>query len=136
MSIPSLRLSRRDDPKVVRDAATEDYSRHVAPLSRRSSRLSLNMAWIALFSSMFWFVLAGTLALAVGTVDTLIALALAVVVFGAVNYVVTRQAARSGLTAVDAVAADPVVAVVFAGAAGGGFRPGLIGRCRGRAGRQ
>lgn len=100
MSIPPLRLSRHDDPRVLEQAASEDFSQHVAPLSRRSSRFSLGMAWIALFSSMFWFVLAGSLALAVGTADTLIALALSVVVFGVVNYLVTRYAARSGLTVV------------------------------------
>ncbi|MFF2851999.1 purine-cytosine permease family protein [Streptomyces sp. NPDC058001] len=55
---------------------------------------------MALFSSMFWFVLAGSLTLAVGTVNTLIALVLSVVVFGGINYLITRQAAASGLTVV------------------------------------
>ncbi|MFE7136005.1 purine-cytosine permease family protein [Streptomyces sp. NPDC057638] len=93
-----LDVSFTDDPKVVKEAANEDYSTHIVPLTWRSGRLSLTMAWYALVSGMFYLVTAATLAVTVGTVDTLIGILLAVAVFGAVNYVFSRYAARTGLT--------------------------------------
>jgi hypothetical protein len=95
---PPLDVSHEDDPRVVREAATEDYSLHVVPKTWRSTRGSLSMAWLALFSAMFWLVVAATLSLAVGTVDTLIGMALSVAAYGAINYVLTGYATRSGLT--------------------------------------
>ncbi|MFD5555209.1 purine-cytosine permease family protein [Streptomyces sp. NPDC127068] len=93
-----LDVSFEDDPRVVKEAANEDYSTHIVPLTWRSGRLSLTMAWYALVSGMFYLVTAATLAVTVGTVDTLIGILLAVAVFGTVNYVFSRYAARTGLT--------------------------------------
>ncbi|MCF6476118.1 thiamine permease [Nonomuraea sp. MG754425] len=93
-----LDVSFTDDPRVVKEAANEDYSTHIVPLTWRSGRLSLAMTWYAVVSGMFYLVTAATLAVVVGTVDTLIGIVLAVACFGAVNYVLSRYAARTGLT--------------------------------------
>lgn len=95
---PALEVSSTDDPRVVKAAATEDYSTHVVPLSWRSGRWSLAMAWGALFSAMFWLYIAVASADAVGTPATILGMALSTVTYGAVNLVLSRYAARTGLT--------------------------------------
>lgn len=94
--IAPLEVSYHDDPHVLRMAAAEDYSLHAVPLSWRSSRGSLSMAWFALMSAMFWVVVGSTVTLAVGTVNTLIGIALSVLVYGLINDVASRYANRSG----------------------------------------
>ena len=93
-----LVVSFVDDPRVVKDAATEDYTTHVVPHSWRAGKKSLSMSWYSLVSGMFYLVTAATLAAVVGTVDTLIGIVLACVVFGALGYVTSRFAAATGLT--------------------------------------
>lgn len=93
-----LEVTSRDDPRVVKAAANEDYSTHVVPLTWRSGRLSLTMTWYAVISGMFYLVTAATLAVTVGTVNTLIGIVLAVVVTGLVGGTLSRYAARTGLT--------------------------------------
>jgi purine-cytosine permease-like protein len=93
-----LEISYVDDPRVVKEAATEDYSTHVVPRTWRSGRLSLSMAWAALFSAMFWLVVAASVAMTVGTRDALIGIALAVLTHGGINFVLSRYANRTGLT--------------------------------------
>ncbi len=95
--LPHLQVSNQDDPRVLEAAASEDYSLHVAPKSWRSSRGSLSMAYLALFSAMFWLVISATLALAVGTINTLIGIVLSIIAMGAINYVMTKFATDSGL---------------------------------------
>ncbi|MFE3645764.1 purine-cytosine permease family protein [Streptomyces sp. NPDC059169] len=95
---PVLEVSFTDDPRVVKEAATEDYSTHVVPLSWRSGRWSLTMAWGALFSAMFWLYVAVASADAVGAPATIVGMALSVATYGAVNLVLSRYAARTGLT--------------------------------------
>lgn len=95
---PALEVSFTDDPRVVKEAATEDYSAHVVPLSWRSGRWSLMMAWWALFSAMFWLYVAVASADAVGTPATIAGMALTVATYGVVNLVLSRYAARTGLT--------------------------------------
>ncbi len=93
-----LEVSYVDDPRVVKEAATEDYTTHVVPHSWRSSKKSLSMSWYSLVSGMFYLVTAATLAAVVGTVDTLIGVLLACAVFGTLGYVFSRYAAKTGLT--------------------------------------
>jgi purine-cytosine permease-like protein len=95
--LPRLDVTYEDDPRVLEAAGTEDYSLHVAPPSWRSSRTSLSMAYLALFSAMFWVVIAATLTLAVGTANTIIGILLSVVAMGGINYLFTRFATDSGL---------------------------------------
>jgi purine-cytosine permease-like protein len=94
-----LPVSYQDDPRVVEEAATDDYSLHLVPLSWRMSRGSLMMAYWAFASGLFYLVIAGTVALAVGTANALIGIALSVVSYGVLNYVIARYTAYSGLTA-------------------------------------
>ncbi|TSD49894.1 thiamine permease [Rhodococcus sp. KBS0724] len=94
--VPALVVSSQDDPNVLERAAAEDYSLHIVPLSWRSSRLSVSMAWFGLMSAMFWVVVGSTVTLAVGTIDTLIGIALSAVSYGAINSVVSRYAAKTG----------------------------------------
>ncbi|MGK5173083.1 purine-cytosine permease family protein [Geodermatophilus sp. CPCC 205761] len=93
-----LQVSFQDDPKVVKDAATEDYSVHIMPRSWRSGRMSLLMAWSGMFSAMFWLYVAATVAAAVGTVNAVIGIVLTCLTKGAMNYVFARYASRTGLT--------------------------------------
>lgn len=93
-----LVVSFVDDPRVVADAATEDYTTHVVPHSWRASKKSLSMSWYSLVSGMFYLVTAATLASVVGTVDTLIGIVLACIVFGVLGYITSRFAAATGLT--------------------------------------
>ena len=94
--IPELEVIYKDEPEVLRQAATEDFSLHIVPPTWRSSRLSLSMAWFGLMSAMFWVVVGSTVALTVGTVNTLIGIALSTVVYGILCTIASRFATRSG----------------------------------------
>jgi purine-cytosine permease-like protein len=96
--LPPLDVQYEDDPRVVREAATEDYTLHVNPTTWRASRLSLWGSWWALASAMAWLILAAIVALTVGTPNALIGLALAVVAYSAINFVFSKYAARTGTT--------------------------------------
>lgn len=85
-----------DEPDVIRQAAAEDFSLHIVPPTWRSSKLSLSMAWFGLMSAMFWVVVGSTVALTVGTINTLIGIVLSTIVYGVLCNVASRFAARSG----------------------------------------
>src|SRR5690606_36692994 len=85
-----------DEPDVKRQAAAEDFSLHIDPPTWRSSELSLSMAWFGLMSAMFWVVVGSTVALTVGTFNTLIGIVLSTIVYGFLCNVASRFAARSG----------------------------------------
>ncbi|TDD34232.1 thiamine permease [Actinomadura sp. KC06] len=95
---PALVVSHTDDPEVALKAASEDYSNHVVPLTWRSGRFSLTMAWWAMASAMFWLVAAATVAVAVGTRAALAGMVLAVITHSAITSVLSTYAARTGLT--------------------------------------
>ena len=97
-SLPPLDISYEDDPKVVEQAATEDYSLHVVPRTWRIDRVQLTMAWWAVMTAFFYLYFASFLALAYGTVNALVGIALSVIVYTLVNTVILRTASRSGLT--------------------------------------
>lgn len=61
-------------------------------------RGSLTMAWYGLVSAMFFVYIGAALALAYGTIDALVGLALTIVVYGAINKVLSAYALRHGLT--------------------------------------
>lgn len=98
IELPQLETSRRDDPRVVEEAATEDYSLHVVPRSWRMQRGKLTLAWYGVMTAFFYPYLAAFIALAYGTVNALIGIALSIVVYTLVNAVILRAASRSGLT--------------------------------------
>jgi hypothetical protein len=97
-TLPQLEVRYDDDPRVVREAATEDYALHVVPKTARVGRWSLAMAWYAVFSAMFFLISGALAALAVGTVNALVGMGLAVVAHSAVNYVLVPYAIRTGTT--------------------------------------
>ncbi|XAS73292.1 permease [Micrococcaceae bacterium Sec5.1] len=74
------------------------YSNYVLPATERAGKWSLTMAWWAVFSAMFWIYVAVASAGAVGVVDTIIGMVLTIVTYGAINLVLSRFAARTGLT--------------------------------------
>jgi hypothetical protein len=93
-----LDVSFKDDPRVVEEAATEDYSLHVVPRTWRMQRGQLTMAWWAVMTAFFYIYLASFLALAYGTSAALIGLALTIVSFTAINAILLRSSSSSGLT--------------------------------------
>ncbi|HEU4973613.1 MAG TPA: hypothetical protein VFT50_00885 [Baekduia sp.] len=97
-SRPPLDVSLQDDPRVVEEAATEDYSLHVVPHSWRMDKRKLTMAWYGVMTAFFYSYFAAFIALAYGTVNALIGIGLTVVAYTAINAVILRVASRSGLT--------------------------------------
>lgn len=75
-----------------------DAATHAIPENARSTRLSLTMAWWGVCSALFYIFLAATLAVAYGTVNTVIAMVLTVVSYGLINSVLSRYALRTGLS--------------------------------------
>lgn len=74
------------------------YSNYILPDEQRVGRWSLNMAWWALFSAMFWLYIAVACANLVGTTDTILGMMLSIVVYGGINAVLAKFGARTGLT--------------------------------------
>jgi hypothetical protein len=68
------------------------------PADQRVGKWSLTMAWWALFSAMFWIYVAVASAGAVGVPNTIIGMALTIATYGIINLVLSRYAARTGLT--------------------------------------
>jgi purine-cytosine permease-like protein len=96
--LPPLDVSDRDDQRVLDEAATEDYSLHVVPGSWRMDRGKLTMAWYAVATAFFYMYFAAFIALAYGTTNALIGIVLTVIAYALINTVITRVAARNGLT--------------------------------------
>jgi purine-cytosine permease-like protein len=80
--------------------ATEgvDTATHAIPESERATALSLTMAWWGVCSALFYIFLAATLAVAYGTVNTIIAMVLTVISYGLINGVLSRYALKTGLS--------------------------------------
>lgn len=95
---PPLDVSYEDDPRVVEEAATEDYSLHVVPRTWRMDRGKLTMAWYAVMTAFFYLYFAAFIAFAFGTVNALIGIGLSIVAYTVVNTVILRVASTSGLT--------------------------------------
>jgi purine-cytosine permease-like protein len=96
--LPVLAISHDDDPAVIAEAARDDYALHVVPRTWRLSAPRMALAWSSVMAAMFWVVVAAGASLVVGTAQALIGLAVAVVVHGSFCYVMSRTAARTGLT--------------------------------------
>ena len=96
--LPALDVSHKDDPRVLEEAATEDYSLHVVPRTWRMDRGKLTMAWFAVMTAFFYIYFASFIALAYGTVNALIGIVLSVAAYTGVNAAISRVAATNGLT--------------------------------------
>jgi hypothetical protein len=97
-ALPALEVSHEDDPRVVEEAATEDYSLHVVPHTWRMDKVKLTMAWYAVMTAFFYMYFAAFIALAYGTVNALIGIVLTVIAYSLINSVILRVASTSGLT--------------------------------------
>src|SRR3954447_482711 len=89
-AIPALDVSHEDDPRVLHEAATEDYSLHVVPHTWRMDRGKLTMAWYAVMTAFFYMYFAAFIALAYGTVNALVGIALTIVAYSLINAVIVR----------------------------------------------
>jgi purine-cytosine permease-like protein len=98
VELPKLELSYEDDPRVLKEAESEDYSLHVVPPTWRMQRGRLTMAWYAVMTAFFYMYFAAFIALAYGTVNALVGIGLSVIAYTLVNAVISRAAAESGLT--------------------------------------
>lgn len=97
-SIPKLICSDTDDPRVVAEAATEDYSLHVMPRSWRLGKFRLLMAWSSIIGAMFWLIVGAQVAGAVGTRDALIGIGLSALAYGVICYIFATVGSRHGIT--------------------------------------
>ena len=61
-TLPALDVSKSDDPRVVEEAATEDYSLHVVPRTWRMDKVKLTMAWYAVMTAFFYMYFAAFIA--------------------------------------------------------------------------
>lgn len=77
--------------------ATDALAREV-PDEEQMSRGSLAMAWYGVVSAMFFVYIGAVLAVAYGTVNALIGLALAIIVYGLINSVITKYAINNRTT--------------------------------------
>ncbi|KQU01929.1 permease [Rhodococcus sp. Leaf7] len=68
------------------------------PASDRVGRWSVTMAFWAMFSAMFWLYIAVASNAAVGTVNTLVGMALTIATYGIINSVLARHAIKTGQT--------------------------------------
>lgn len=90
-------MSERDIATPSPDCSpTADES--AIPESQRAPRWSLTMAWWAMFSAMFWLYIASASSDAVGVPNTLAGMALTIATYGIVNRILSRYAARTGLS--------------------------------------
>lgn len=96
--LPALQVSHEDDPRVLAEAATDDYALHVVPRTWRMDRVKLTMAWYGVATAFFYIYLAAFIALAYGTVNALIGIVLTVVGYTLINTVILRTASANGLT--------------------------------------
>ncbi|MBP6523811.1 MAG: cytosine permease [Dermatophilaceae bacterium] len=77
---------------------TVDLATLAIPDAGRSGARSLTMAWWGVCSALFYIFLGATLAIAYGSVNTLIAMVLSVISYGVINTVLARYAVRTGLS--------------------------------------
>lgn len=77
--------------------ATDVLAREV-PDEEQMSRGSLAMAWYGVVSAMFFVYIGAVLAVAYGTVNALVGLALAIVAYGVINSIITKYAISNRTT--------------------------------------
>lgn len=118
--IPQPTVTFTDDPHVLAKAAGEDYSMHIVPRSWRTSRTSVSMAWFGLMSAMFFVVIGATVALAVGTINSIIGIGLSVVAYGVINSIAAKVANETGTSV-------SLFSRVLFGRAGSAFAAALFG---------
>lgn len=92
-----LKVRTTDDPAVLAEQHTEDYSNHVVPQTARVGKWQLAMSFWSLLSAMVWLFYGALVASLYGTKDAIIALVLTTVLYSTWNYFFARWSIRSGL---------------------------------------
>lgn len=92
-----LKVSSTDDPAVLAEQHTHDYSNHVVPLTARAGKWQLAMSYWSLLSAMVWIFYGALVASLYGTEDAIVALVVATVLYSAWNFFFARWSIRSGL---------------------------------------
>lgn len=95
--LPSLRISHTDDPAVLAEQRTEDYSNHVVPLTARVGKWQLAMSYWSLLSAMVWLFYGALVAALYGTQSAIVALVVSAAVYSVWNWFFTKWSLRSGL---------------------------------------
>lgn len=80
------------------DTIDPDFSSSMVPDEARMARGALTMAWWALCSAMFYLVFAATLALNYGSINAIVGMAAALIVFTLIGSVATRFCVRTGMS--------------------------------------
>lgn len=75
-----------------------DFSTQPVPADQRASKGALTMAWWAVSSAVFYFVVAAALAQGFGARNAIIGMLLSVVVYSVINAVIARYAVKTGLS--------------------------------------
>ncbi|MFC3073425.1 purine-cytosine permease family protein [Shinella pollutisoli] len=80
------------------EAESSDYSNVAVPPQARMPKGALTMAWWAVCSAVFYIVVGAAMALNFGTWNAIVGMVLSIVVYGAINAVLSRFAIRTGLS--------------------------------------
>lgn len=94
---PALEVTHEDDPRVIREQRSEDYTTHVVPLTARVGKLKLNMATWSLLSALNWVFYGALVASLVGTRQALLGIVLAAAVYAIINVFMAGYGTRFGL---------------------------------------
>lgn len=97
IDISKLKVIYEDDPEVVKMENTDDYSVHRVPENKRTGLMSTTSAWALFMTGAFQIIISGTLALAVGTIPTIIGIIITVITMGAIGTYLSRQTAPLGV---------------------------------------
>ncbi len=98
-SVRRLELSDTDDERVLDDQHHDDYANHVVPVTMRVGRWQLAMSFWSLLSAMVWLFYGALASSLFGSIDAIIAMVLAVVIYSLANTVISRWTIRTGLNA-------------------------------------
>ena len=94
-----LDISSSHDPRVVAEQQHDDYANHVVPQSMRVGKWQLTMSFWSLMSAMVWLFYGALASSLFGTVNAIIGIVLAVVLFSVCSGVMAKWSIRTGLNA-------------------------------------
>lgn len=96
-SVAALEISRKDDPRVLAEQTQDDYANHVVPLTIRVGKWQLAMSIWSLLSAMIWLFYGALVASLYGSVNAIIAMVVAVIVYSLLGALFSHWANRTGL---------------------------------------
>lgn len=97
VDISKLKVIYHDDPSVLKNEKTDDYSVHMVPQSARSNLWSTTSAWSLFMTGAFQIIISGTLAMAVGTMAVIIGMLITVVSMGIFGAIVATETGPLGI---------------------------------------